>query len=83
MKPHTCQTSSEVTFRCLVLKIQDVMLTDFARVHIYIYTHKSTVCVMSDVKDQNIHSEMISATNMNLQILITSCSITKLLQMLH
>lgn len=44
MKPRTCQTSPEVTFRCLGLKIQDVMLTDVARVHIYIYAHKSTVC---------------------------------------
>lgn len=44
------------------------MLIEIAHVHIYIYTHKSTVCVMSDVKDQNIHSESISATNMNLQI---------------
>lgn len=59
------------------------MLIEVAHVHIYIYTHKSTVCVMSDVKDQNIHSELISATSMNLQILITSCSMTKLLQMLH
>lgn len=45
MKPHTCQTSPEVAFRCLVLKIQDVMLTDVARVHIYIYTHKSVSCL--------------------------------------
>lgn len=59
------------------------MLIEVAHVHIHIYTHKSTVCAMSVVKDQNIHSELISATNINLQILITSCSITKLLQMLH
>lgn len=43
------------------------MLIEIAHVHIYRYTHQSTVCVMSDVKDQNIHSELISATNMNLQ----------------
>lgn len=55
------------------------MLIEVAHVHIYIYTHKSTVCVMSDVKDQNIHSELIPATNINVQILITYCSITKLL----
>lgn len=52
MKPHACQTSPEVTFRCLALKIQDVTLTEVARVHIYICTHKPTVCVMSDVKDR-------------------------------
>lgn len=69
--------------RCVVLKIQDGMLIEVAYVHIYIYTHKSTVWVMSDVKDQNIHSELISATNINVQILITYCSITKLLLMLH
>lgn len=52
MKPHACQTSPEVASRCLVLKIQDVTLTEAVRVHIYTYTHKSTVCVMSDVEDQ-------------------------------
>lgn len=83
MKPSACQTGRAVTFRCLVLKIRDGMLIEVAHVHIHLYTRKSTVWVMSDEKDQNIHSELISATNMNVQILITSCSITKLLQMLH
>lgn len=39
------------------------MLIEVAHVHNHIYTRKSTVWVMSDVKDQNIHSELISATN--------------------
>lgn len=43
MKPHTCYTSPEVTFRCFVLKIQDGMLIEVACVHTYKYTHKSTV----------------------------------------
>lgn len=60
-----------------------MMLIEVAHVHIYIYTHKSTVWVMSGVRDQNIHSESISATKINVQILITSCSLTKLLQMLQ
>lgn len=69
MKPHACQTSPEVTSRCLVLKIQDVTLTEAARVHIYTYTHaslQSVSCLMWRIK--NIHSQLISATNMNVQI---------------
>lgn len=49
------------------MKFSSFFLFFFAHVHIHIYTRKSTVCVMSDAKDQNIHSELISATNMNLQ----------------
>lgn len=68
---------------CLVLRIQGGILLKVAHVYTYIYTHKSTVWVMSDVNDQNIHSELISTTNIHLQILITCCSITKLPRMLH